>query len=98
MNNHETEIVVRGLTKKYKGDIKALAGVDLSVMPLLYSLLGPNGASKSTLMHTLASLQLPDSGSISLDRVKHGLSEIQPELPEAQGIERYRWNRQFSLT
>ncbi|MEM7673371.1 MAG: ABC transporter ATP-binding protein [Verrucomicrobiota bacterium] len=69
MNNNESGLVVKGLTKKYQGDIKALAGVDLSVKPGLYGLLGPNGAGKSTLMRTLATLQLPDSGSILLDGV-----------------------------
>ncbi|MGB0596908.1 MAG: ATP-binding cassette domain-containing protein [Rubripirellula sp.] len=32
----------------------------------MYGLLVPNGAGKSTLMRTIATLQEPDSGSISL--------------------------------
>ena len=32
----------------------------------MYGLLGPNGAGMSTLMRTIATLQQPDSGSITL--------------------------------
>ena len=60
---------VEQLTKTYPGGIRALDKVDLRVGPGLYGLLGPNGAGKSTLMRTLATLQQPDSGSITLDGV-----------------------------
>ncbi len=60
---------IRGLAKTYPEGVIALAGVDLSVGSGLYGLLGPNGAGKSTLMRTLATLQEPDAGSISLDGV-----------------------------
>ena len=60
---------VTGLTKTYAGGVRALDGVDLAVGPGLYGLLGPNGAGKSTLMRTLATLQKPDRGSITLDGV-----------------------------
>ena len=60
---------VTGLKKTYTGGVRALDGIDLEVQPGLYGLLGPNGAGKSTLMRTLATLQQPDSGSITLDGV-----------------------------
>lgn len=60
---------LRGLTKTYANGVKALNGIDLSVPPGLYGLLGPNGAGKSTLMRTLATLQAPDTGQISLDGI-----------------------------
>ena len=60
---------VTGLKKTYANGVRALDGVDLEVQPGLYGLLGPNGAGKSTLMRSLATLQLPDSGSITLDSV-----------------------------
>ncbi len=62
-------LVVKGLTKTYKNGKRALNGVDLEVGPGLYGLLGPNGAGKSTLMRTLAMLQTPDQGTITLDGV-----------------------------
>ncbi len=62
-------LIVRGLTKTYWNGKRALDGVDLQVGPGLYGLLGPNGAGKSTLMRTLAMLQAPDTGTISLDDV-----------------------------
>ena len=65
----DTGLKVTGLSKTYKGGIRALVKVDLSVQPGLYGLLGPNGAGKSTLMRTLATLQQPDAGAISLDGV-----------------------------
>lgn len=60
---------VTGLNKTYSNGVRALDGVDLEVRPGLYGLLGPNGAGKSTLMRTLATLQQPDSGNITLDGI-----------------------------
>lgn len=65
----DSGLQVRGLRKRYKNGVEALRGVDLSVGPGMYGLLGPNGAGKSSLMRTLATLQLPDAGSIHLDGV-----------------------------
>jgi ABC-type multidrug transport system ATPase subunit len=47
--------------------VRALNGVDLTIDRGLFGLLGPNGAGKSTLMRTIAALQEPDAGSITLD-------------------------------
>lgn len=55
---------VRNLQKTYRGNLRAMAGLDLTLAPGMFGLLGPNGAGKSTLMRTLAGLQLPDAGSI----------------------------------
>lgn len=62
-------LVVKDLQKRYTNGVQALSGVNLEVGSGLYGLLGPNGAGKSTLMRTLATLQQPDSGSITLDGV-----------------------------
>lgn len=60
---------VVGLSKTYSNGVSALKHIDLNVGSGLYGLLGPNGAGKSTLMRTLAMLQSPDTGRISLDGV-----------------------------
>lgn len=57
---------VKDLTKSY-GNITALRGINLELSNGMFGLLGPNGAGKSTLMRTLATLQLPDSGTILFD-------------------------------
>jgi ABC-2 type transport system ATP-binding protein len=60
------ELRIEGLTKSYKGGVRALDNVSLTIPRGLYGLLGPNGAGKSTLMRTIATLQEPDAGSIHL--------------------------------
>jgi len=62
-------LVIKHLHKTYPNGVHALRGITLNVPPGLYGLLGPNGAGKSSLMRTLATLQRPDSGSITLDGV-----------------------------
>lgn len=58
------------LSKSYHmGDreIPALRGVDLSIPASgFYAIMGQSGSGKSTLLHLLASLDRPDSGTISI--------------------------------
>src|ERR1051326_221409 len=60
------ELTIKNLSKAYKNGVKALDNVSLTIPRGMYGLLGPNGAGKSTLMRTLATLQEPDSGSVTL--------------------------------
>ena len=48
--------------------VRALKNVSLTIGNNMFGLLGPNGAGKSSLMRTIATLQEPDSGAITLDR------------------------------
>ncbi|WP_126942241.1 MULTISPECIES: ABC transporter ATP-binding protein [unclassified Xanthomonas] len=57
---------IRALSKTYANGVHALQGVTLDIPRGMFGLLGPNGAGKSSLMRTLATLQEPDSGSVSL--------------------------------
>ena len=58
---------ISNLSKTYPNSVKALIDVSLEIPTGMYGLLGPNGAGKSTLMRTIATLQQPDTGSISFD-------------------------------
>ncbi len=58
---------ISNLSKTYPNGVQALRDVSLEIPTGMYGLLGPNGAGKSTLMRTIATLQQPDSGSMSLD-------------------------------
>jgi ABC-2 type transport system ATP-binding protein len=60
------ELIIKNLSKTYRNGVKALDNVSLTIPRGMYGLLGPNGAGKSTLMRTLATLQEPDSGSVTL--------------------------------
>ncbi len=63
------ELTIKNLSKTYKNGVKALDNVSLTIPRGMYGLLGPNGAGKSTLMRTLATLQEPDSGSVTLGEI-----------------------------
>ena len=63
------ELTIKDLSKTYKNGVKALDHVSLTIPRGMYGLLGPNGAGKSTLMRTLATLQEPDSGSVTLGEI-----------------------------
>lgn len=60
---------IENLSKTYKNGVKALDNVYLTIPAGMYGLLGPNGAGKSTLMRTLATLQEPDTGRITLGEI-----------------------------
>ncbi len=60
------QLEIRNISKTYRNGVQALKNVSLTIPPGMYGLLGPNGAGKSTLMRTIATLQQPDSGSITL--------------------------------
>lgn len=66
-------VTIDNVSKSY-GSIKALDGVSLSVSEgEMFGLIGPDGAGKSTLYRLLATLLVPDRGSLSvlgLDTVK----------------------------
>jgi ABC-2 type transport system ATP-binding protein len=55
---------INNLTKTYPNGVKALDGINLEITNGMFGLLGANGAGKSSLMRTIASLQEPTAGSI----------------------------------
>jgi len=81
---------IKNISKSF-GDVHALKNVSLDLKPGLFGLLGPNGAGKSTLMRTLATLQKPDSGEITLngkDIISHPneMRSILGYLPQDFGV------------
>lgn len=60
---------INNLTKTYPNGVKAIDGISLKITNGMFGLLGANGAGKSSLMRTIASLQEPTSGSISFNGV-----------------------------
>jgi ABC-2 type transport system ATP-binding protein len=58
---------IKAIRHTYPNGVRALNGISLSIPKGMYGLLGPNGAGKSSLMRTIATLQVPDKGSIMFD-------------------------------
>src|SRR4051812_9117200 len=82
---------IEGLSKTYSNGTVALNGVSLRIPRGLFGLLGPNGAGKSTLMRIIATLQEPDSGSVSFDgidalRDKTAIRRVLGYLPQEFGL------------
>lgn len=84
-------LTITGLSKTYPNGVKALKNLSLSIGNSMFGLVGPNGAGKSSLMRTIATLQDPDSGSISLDgidvlRQKDAVRRTLGYLPQEFGV------------
>lgn len=82
---------IRNLNKTYSNGIQALKNINLSIPTGMFGLLGPNGAGKSTLMRTIATLQEPDSGSITFNdidvlRQKEEVRKFLGYLPQEFGV------------
>lgn len=82
---------IKGLTKTYKNGVKALDNVNLEIGKGMFGLLGPNGAGKSSFMRTIATLQAPDSGTITFNDIniledKNSLRKVLGYLPQEFGV------------
>ncbi len=60
---------IEGLCKTYTNGVKAIDHVSLELSNGMFGLLGPNSAGKSSLMRTIAGLQSPDAGTVTLNGV-----------------------------
>lgn len=85
------ELSIQGLSKTYPNGVQALNDVSLTMGAGMFGLLGPNGAGKSTLMRTIATLQEPDSGTITFDGIdvlqeKRELRKVLGYLPQEFGL------------
>ncbi|MET9963553.1 ABC transporter ATP-binding protein [Streptomyces sp. NPDC006326] len=60
-------VELAGVTKEYAGGVKALRGVDLTVLDgELLAIVGPSGSGKSTLLHIVGTLDRPSAGRVSI--------------------------------
>lgn len=58
---------IENLTKIYPNGVRALDGVTLTIANGMFGLLGANGAGKSSLMRTIATLQQQDGGTVTFN-------------------------------
>ncbi|PSR11568.1 MAG: multidrug ABC transporter ATP-binding protein [Bacteroidetes bacterium] len=84
-------LLIQNLEKTYPNGVRALDNLNLEIGPGMFGLLGPNGAGKSSLMRTIATLQQPDSGTLTfagLDilRQQHAFRRILGYLPQEFGV------------
>jgi len=85
------KLIIQNLSKTYKNGVKAIDDLSLEIGTGMFGLLGPNGAGKSSLMRTIATLQSPDSGSITFGDInvlenKMALRKILGYLPQSFGV------------
>jgi ABC-type multidrug transport system ATPase subunit len=99
-------LAIRGVSKTYTNGVRALRDVTLDIPRGMYGLLGPNGAGKSTLMRTIATLQEPDTGSITLgdidvvrekERVRRTLGYLPQEFGVYPGVSAERLLDHFAV-
>src|SRR5713101_8057624 len=85
------ELHIREVSKTYPNGVRALQAVTLTIPAGMYGLLGPHGAGKSTQMRMIATLQEPDTGTITLGgidvvRQKDEVRRTLGYLPQEFGV------------
>lgn len=85
------KLSIQNLTKTYPNGAKALDEINLEIQPGMFGLLGANGAGKSSLMRTIATLQTPDSGKVVFNGIDIGndpmsLRKTLGYLPQEFGV------------
>lgn len=82
---------IQNVSKTYPNGVEALKNITIEIPVGMFGLLGPNGAGKSTLMRTIATLQEPDTGTITLGdldviKQKEEVRKILGYLPQEFGV------------
>ena len=85
------KLKIANLVKTYSNGVRAIDHLNLEIETGMFGLLGPNGAGKSTLMRIIATLQSPDSGSITFGDIdvlhdRMSLRKILGYLPQDFGV------------
>lgn len=86
-------IEIKHLEKIYRGNVRALHNLSLSIPPGMFGLLGPNGAGKTTLMRILAGILNPTGGTLRVGEYDGGsepgrraIKQILGYLPQELGM------------
>ena len=84
-------LTIQNLSKTYKNGVKAIDDLSLEIGTGMFGMLGPNGAGKSSLMRTIATLQSPDSGTITFGDInvledQMALRKVLGYLPQSFGV------------
>ncbi len=80
------ELRIDHLNKTYPNGTHALKDISLAIPRGMFGLLGRNGAGKSTLMRTIATLQEPDSGTITLGHPSAGSGQAIDVIREKERL------------
>jgi len=85
------ELVIKDVSKMYKGRIWGLRNFSLILKPGVLGLLGPNGAGKTTLLNILATVTKPTEGQVTWNgvdivRSPNELRSVLGYLPQHFGI------------
>lgn len=85
------ELTIRDISKTYSNGVRALDGVSLTIPTGMFGLVGPNGSGKTTLMRTIATLQEPDTGSVTMGEIdvlkdKEAVRRVLGYLPQEFGV------------
>jgi NitT/TauT family transport system ATP-binding protein len=74
------KVVVHGVTKQFttlERGVRALGGVNLEVRDReFFGIIGPTGCGKTTLLHIMARLEEPTSGTVEFVGEQHGKSPV----------------------
>ena len=79
---------IEHLSKTYPNGTRALDDVSLAIPQGMFGLLGPNGAGKSTLMRTIATLQEPYAGAVTLGESSTGSGPSIDVLRDKESVRR----------
>jgi ABC-2 type transport system ATP-binding protein len=87
------QIDIVHLNKIYRGGIRAITDLDLTIPSGMFGLLGPNGAGKTTLMRILAGILRPTSGTVQVgdhdgttERGRTAIKRVLGYLPQDLGV------------
>jgi ABC-2 type transport system ATP-binding protein len=85
------QLQIENVSKRYRGNVRALRDFQLQLGPGILGLLGPNGAGKSTLMRILATITQPTAGRVlwngtDIAREPDSLRSVLGYLPQDFGV------------